>query len=539
LIPTDLYFSDLDGDWNADGDGYWGEWPDDEVDLYADVFVSRFPVVAPGFVDVVVGKTLTYEKEIPAGHTTRALFLGARLDSYTWGGDCKDYVAELVPDQFKPITKLYQKLGNISRAAVIAQMNAGNCAVVNHAAHANYTIIGTGPDNMSGADAYALTNGDKLGWMYSIGCMCGGFDRYQSFAENIVLAPEGGMVAAIMNSRYGWYTPNGPGIGPSDRLDQAYFRAMFQKGMTNFGYALADMRDQWVPAAKGNAYYRWCIYENNVIGPNETLGWTDQMQTLAVEHPDHWSHGGFPVSVTAGGSPVKGALVCLFKEGDCYVTGRTDASGQLTLYPDASEPGEMLVTVTGQNVWPYEGATTVDDDVSAGDVRFAGAAGEEGVLLSWRLEETAGLAGVNLYRNAERLNTAPLAPEAGGRYLDRAARGVNDYYLELVQADGAALRYGPISVSALGETAWLALSAAYPNPAAGLVSFDLELPADGSVELAIYDLSGRRVATAASGELAAGRHTVSWDAGGAPAGVYIARLVTADGALTTRLVIAR
>jgi hypothetical protein len=538
-IPCDLYFSDLDGDWNADGDGYWGEWPDDNPDMYPDVYVSRYPVVTADFVDTVVSKTLTYEKEIPAGHTTDALFLGAYLDGSTSGGTAKDRVDQLyLPAQFDPVTKLYQRLGNISRAAVIAQMNAGNCAVVNHCAHSNYTIIGTGYDNMSGADAYALTNGDQLGWINSIGCMCGGFDRYQCFAEQIVLAPAGGMVATILNSRYGWYSPGAPGYGPSDIVDQQYFCSMFNESKTNLGYALGDMKCYFIPS-KANAYYRWCIYENNVLGPNEAVGWTDEMGDLAVQYPEHWSHGGFTVNVTMGGSPVEGALVCLYKEEECHVAGRTGSGGQVTLYPDPSTPGQMHVTVTAQNGWPFEGTTTVDDDVSADVVEFTGTAGEDGVLLTWRLEDTAGLAGINLYRGSEKLNASALVPETLGRYLDRDARGSNDYYLEMIADDGTTVRYGPVSVSALGEILRTNLSAAYPNPASAVVSFDLTLPETGTVELAVYDVAGRRVATPASGELSAGRHTLTWDATGAPAGVYIARLVTGDGTLTTRLVVAR
>jgi hypothetical protein len=539
-IPCDLYFSDLDGTWNEDDDYWWGEWPDDNPDMYPDVYVSRYPVVGTDFVDVMVGKTMTYEKTIPTGHTTDALFLGAYLDGSTSGGTAKDRVDLLyLPPQFDPVTKLYQRLGNINRVLVIAQMNAGNCAVTNHCAHSNYSSIGTGYDSMWATDAYALVNGDELGWINSIGCMCGGFDRYQCFSEQIVLAPNGGMVASIMNSRYGWYMPGAPGFGPSDLVDQQYFCSMFSEGFTNFGYAMADMTVYFVPSAKGNPYYRWCIYENNVMGPTETVGWTNEMRDLTVQHPEHWSHGGFTVTVTVDGSPVEDALACLYKEDDCHVSGRTGPGGQVTLYPDPSEPGEMHVTVTAQDAYPYEGTTTVDDDVDVTVAEFTGAAGEDGVLLSWRLEDTRGLVGLNVYRAEDRLNGGALAPEAFGRYLDRDALGANDYYLELVAGDGSVSRYGPITVTALGEVSVLTLSAAYPNPSAGAVSFEVTLPETGAVELAIFDIAGRRVATAASGELAGGRHTVAWDATDAPAGVYIARLVTDGGTLTTRLVVAR
>jgi len=92
MIPCDLYYSDLDGDWNADGDDLWGEWPADEVDLYADVYVSRFPVNTVEETQAVVSKTLTYEKSIPEEFPLHTVFFGGKLDDIpTWGGDGKEW----------------------------------------------------------------------------------------------------------------------------------------------------------------------------------------------------------------------------------------------------------------------------------------------------------------------------------------------------------------------------------------------------------------------------------------------------------------
>ncbi|HEC83477.1 MAG TPA: hypothetical protein ENI46_03190, partial [Firmicutes bacterium] len=60
FIPCDLYFADMDGDWNADGDSYWGETSDD-VDLYPDVYVGRMTANTGVQCSTVVHKVLTYE----------------------------------------------------------------------------------------------------------------------------------------------------------------------------------------------------------------------------------------------------------------------------------------------------------------------------------------------------------------------------------------------------------------------------------------------------------------------------------------------
>lgn len=46
-IACDLYYADLDGNWNSDGDGIFGEVEDD-VDMYPEVFVGRASVSSGG-----------------------------------------------------------------------------------------------------------------------------------------------------------------------------------------------------------------------------------------------------------------------------------------------------------------------------------------------------------------------------------------------------------------------------------------------------------------------------------------------------------
>jgi len=81
------------------------------------------------------------------------------------------------------------------------------------------------------------------------------------------------------------------------------------------------------------------------------------------------------------------------------------------------------------------------------------------------------------------------------------------------------------------------------NPAQGSARFRFGLPAGGRVELAVYDVTGRRVATLARGELGAGWHDRTWtvnDDGGAPAsGVYFARMVTGGRLFSSRVVMLR
>ncbi len=63
-----------------------------------------------------------------------------------------------------------------------------------------------------------------------------------------------------------------------------------------------------------------------------------------------------------------------------------------------------------------------------------------------------------------------------------------------------------------------------PNPANPVTILSFELRVASSVNLEVYDISGRKVAELLSGRQEAGAHVVTWDASGLGSGVYLARL---------------
>src|SRR5690606_16764099 len=75
----------------------------------------------------------------------------------------------------------------------------------------------------------------------------------------------------------------------------------------------------------------------------------------------------------------------------------------------------------------------------------------------------------------------------------------------------------------------------HPNPFRGATTVTLTLAHPSEVEVAVYDVLGRRVATVASERFPAGRRAVALDAGLLTAGVYVVR-VTAGDAVATRTV---
>ena len=86
-----------------------------------------------------------------------------------------------------------------------------------------------------------------------------------------------------------------------------------------------------------------------------------------------------------------------------------------------------------------------------------------------------------------------------------------------------------------------ALAPARPTPFGAMTTLEYSLTRGGAVELAVYDVNGRRLRTLESRDRVAGVHRVAWDcrddAGReAPPGVYFARLATTEGVFHRRLI---
>ena len=115
---------------------------------------------------------------------------------------------------------------------------------------------------------------------------------------------------------------------------------------------------------------------------------------------------------------------------------------------------------------------------------------------------------------------------------------------ELIRRWIGGMRATHVAVESRSEPSSFQLAQNYPNPFNPDTMIRFALPHSGSVELAIYNRAGQRVATLVDGIRHAGSHAVLWnghdDAGDAVAsGVYLYRLQAAPGVQVKTLVLLR
>lgn len=81
--------------------------------------------------------------------------------------------------------------------------------------------------------------------------------------------------------------------------------------------------------------------------------------------------------------------------------------------------------------------------------------------------------------------------------------------------------------------------AAYPNPFNPTSTISFSLPEAGEASLAVYDLTGRQVATLFAGPLSIGQHQRAWNAENAASGKYFCRLATRNDSRVIPLILVK
>lgn len=280
-MPSDLYFSNLDGTWNANNNQIYGE-QSDSVDYLPEVHIGRFPAETYIEFDNIFRKTKYYVDNSTFSNNI-AIFFGENLNNnpLTWGGDYKDDVAIHLPNAYQYSTQ-YQRDNTYSSTGVWNTINNG-VNVMNHMGHANETyLMGQGLGTIQ-----SLRN-TEYGFLYSQGCYPSAFDQRTSGAgESIgehLLTSIGALFAFIGNTRYGWYMPGGID-GASQFYDRQYFIGLYEQSQTQLGKALTYSRVQNLNAAMSNDVMRWCYFEVILFGdPTISAKFPDQdLPMLSLE----------------------------------------------------------------------------------------------------------------------------------------------------------------------------------------------------------------------------------------------------------------
>jgi hypothetical protein len=476
-IPADLYYAALDGDWDANGNSFFGEYIDstgfDEADLLPELAVGRFPGANADELVYMIEKSMLYQAEPVIADMDQHVFFGESLwdDPETWGADYLDlligeqnengYSTQGITDDIT-IHKHYDRDSATpwNRTAVKDELAAGR-AFVHHSGHANTSyLMKFSTWDIQDSDFVIVNGMDHVNPVfYSHGCNCGGFDYRNNIASRLVNTPFLA-VGGVFNSRYGWFN-EGTTEGPAIHLHREFINALYGMRIHPFGWTHTMSRiatAPWVTAEdqhEQNAL-RWNFYTINVLGDPAMRLYSGTPQALDVVYDiGELPAGSLSATISWEGIPVSSARMTILDfENHILGIAESDHSGfvEVTLSDLPMSADSIYVHISAENTIP---ADTV-------------------FLLQ---------------------KTAISIPE--------------DY----------------------------ALLTVYPNPFNPETNIRFVIPVPGETQINVYDLKGRKVQELFNGNCVAGQHHIRFKADHLPAGIYICRLQSGATSISRKIVL--
>ncbi len=372
-IPCDMYYANLDGTWDSDGDHIYGEMSDG-VDLYADIYVGRAPVKNTSQISYFISKIMAYENNPNPGYTRKIYLPQGNLWTGNSGRGINDTIYAEIPTSWQR-SKQYEDIQGITRNIVNDSMDSG-FNLQHWVGHGNeygvYYNGGMSPYYYYTDPSTNTNDSSKTSIVNSIACFTGALDEVPSgyggdcLAERMINSNKNVCVATMMNTRYGWgYSSPEGALGPSAEITVAFYRNLFNTSAYHLGEVFANALDDIASAANSNSYWRWSVYEHMLFGDPEMPIWTDIPQNLTVAvSPDTVQQSidnTVTVTVTDGAkASVSEALVTFAQDGfQVYERELTSSGGIATAIihplgaPDTI-PDTIYVTVTKENFIPYE-----------------------------------------------------------------------------------------------------------------------------------------------------------------------------------------
>jgi len=342
--------------WNETLSGYGGEGDHyyatlDGDDILADAHVGRLSCRTLSGLDVVVDKILNYEQSPPMtdlGWYRKGCVIGDPNDS----GITTVWVNQWLKGQL--LANAYTAVDTIWSGNFVGQMMASVNAGVSAMGYRGFwNMSGITPGHIE-----ALSNGRKLPVAILPTCDTGSFEgSYTCHSEAFLRAPNGGAIAAIATATPGTHT----------RYNNCYYQGTWD-GLLNASDPRIGAAHTLGKIELYNNYYLaepdraeiWAVW-NNIMGDPASQIWMSVPQLLSVEYPDQISVGAGAVEfrVRTDGLPVSDALVCLHRDGEFQVAGRTDAAGSVLLVVPPLAAGSVQVTVTGEGLHPYLGGLQI------------------------------------------------------------------------------------------------------------------------------------------------------------------------------------
>ncbi|MFX0000243.1 MAG: C25 family cysteine peptidase [Candidatus Hermodarchaeota archaeon] len=397
--PTDYYYADLNGTWNSDGDGNWGESPTnpdnpnnpdnayglDEISWDPEVYVGRFPADNANELEIMVNKTLKYEKNPNIGDWMNSMLLAGGISDYPSGSDpdgefesrLTSYIIENYAINELNYTHLVEEGGNLTQSSLDNYFNNGFSTVL-MAGHGLPAAYYRNPNAVGyrSSDASSSTNDYMPSLVYLDACSTSSYDfSDDSIGETLIKKENGGAIGVIGGLRVTWYFENDYNLQMLNRGNAKLFwkeffiNKKFQQGRALYDSKVAYMNSDHYTKSFGSTaldFERKQLLTYCLLGDPELDIYTNKPK-IALNPFTEDIYEGQLVSITikdVNNNVVPYARVHLRSFDGKYHTAYADVNGLVKFRVPAQANELYNVTITGHNLIPsYFNFTTLSDNV--------------------------------------------------------------------------------------------------------------------------------------------------------------------------------
>ncbi|MBV6478387.1 MAG: hypothetical protein HGGPFJEG_01141 [Ignavibacteria bacterium] len=178
---------------------------------------------------------------------------------------------------------------------------------------------------------------------------------------------------------------------------------------------------------------------------------------------------------------------------------------------------------------------------------FAAATNRNNVTLNWSTAKEINNSGFDVERKLTTTNEWTRVGNVAGNgttnethnytFSDRVTTGNYNYRLKQVDFNGNFEYFNLSSEVNVGIPDKFDMSQNYPNPFNPSTKINYDIPVDGKVTIALYDISGREIAKLVNEVKHAGYYTVQFNASNLSSGMYFYRISAGDFVSTKKMVL--
>lgn len=414
FVSCDSFYTDLNNNWDLNGDGYWGDRHNDEFDYEPEVYVGRLPANNKNEMSNLIQKLLNYEKNPLIGNwMTHAVYSSAILAfNQDWNnggenldfGECDgnrfmNFTNHHLPDYWsstilalgtgiKTSDYPYNLSSNYANFKNVIE-NGGSIGTFNfHGSktglHYEEWIVDYDGDGLfdytddpyfgdgvpiDDSEWYYLTDThyypleseeSKLGMFFILSCSTGTFDHFEDclaeyFLKNIA-------IGCIASSQVTWgedqWTERENGGWYSEGIGFRFWEQLFQNNQPGKALALAkeDYMADRIDSGVDADFPEWedkALKQYNLLGCPEVPIWLNIPEKLNITISSYTNESA-TLQVIANQLPIENATVTVMKDGDLLWKGNTSETGEIEVPYNNDQLDGMILTASKNGFVPFQ-----------------------------------------------------------------------------------------------------------------------------------------------------------------------------------------